>query len=160
MASKRCWVFGCALLIGSLGSAWAGFAADTLPTALSEKNRQWVQGLLTADGVHWSVPEVHLRLDAIALQAQQCQSEASETLARLEAQGAEAQAMNGVIAQKTACQTDRDEALRALVLPSSAQALEQWLRPARPAVLHFGIHDRMKCGVCIPSASGPITELP
>lgn len=160
MENKRCWVFGCALLIGSLGSAWAGFAADTLPTALSEKNRQWVQGLLTADGVHWSVPEVHLRIDAIALRAQQCQSQATETLAQLEAQGAEAQAMNEVMAQKTACQTDRDEALRALVLPSSAQALEQWLRPARPAVLHFGIHDRMKCGVCIPSDSGPKNELP
>lgn len=160
MESKRCWILGCALLIGNLGSVWAGFAADTLPTALSEKNRQWVQGLLTADGVHWSVPEVHLRIDAIALQAQQCQSEASETLARLEAQGAQAQAINEVIAQKTACQTDRDEALRALVLPSSAQVLEQWLRPARPAVLHFGIHDRMKCGICIPGDSSPKNEIP
>jgi len=148
------------MLVANLGSAWAGFAVDSLPNELSEKNRQWVQGLLTVEGVHWSGPDAHNRIHTIALQAQQCQSAVSEALVRLEAEGGDAAATNEVMAQKTACQTIRDEALRALVLPSSAQALEQWLRPARPAVLHFGVHDRMKCGICIPGDSAPNNELP
>jgi hypothetical protein len=31
-------------------------------------------------------------------------------------------------------------------------ALREVLDPPKPAVLHFGVHDRMKCEVCVPVA--------
>jgi hypothetical protein len=51
---------------------------------------------------------------------------------------------------KTEARQRRDAALRAACPASSLPALEQLLNPSKPAVLHFGIHDRMNCGVCKP----------
>jgi hypothetical protein len=31
-------------------------------------------------------------------------------------------------------------------------AFKEVLDPPKPAVLHFGVHDRMKCEVCVPVA--------
>lgn len=60
-----------------------------------------------------------------------------------------AQAMQWAAA-KTEAKQRRDAALRAACPSSNLAQLEQLLAPAKPAVLHFGIHDRMNCGVCKP----------
>jgi hypothetical protein len=53
-------------------------------------------------------------------------------------------------AKKNAAKLQRDEALRAACPANELARLNALLNPAKPAVLHFGIHDRMNCGVCKP----------
>ena len=53
-------------------------------------------------------------------------------------------------AKKNAAKLQRDEALRAACPAEDLARLNALLNPAKPAVLHFGIHDRMNCGVCKP----------
>jgi hypothetical protein len=53
-------------------------------------------------------------------------------------------------AKKSAAKLQRDEALRAACPAEDLARLNALLNPAKPAVLHFGIHDRMNCGVCKP----------
>ena len=49
------------------------------------------------------------------------------------------------------CKTSRN-VLTTLALPQELRAkFEQLISPSRPAVLHFGIHNRMDCNVCKPN---------
>jgi hypothetical protein len=49
------------------------------------------------------------------------------------------------------CKTSRN-VLTTLALPQELRAkFEQLTSPSRPAVLHFGIHNRMDCNVCKPN---------
>jgi len=61
-----------------------------------------------------------------------------------------AQAERAPSEARAAARQKRDAALRAACPAPDATALERLLNPAKPAVLHFGIHDRMNCGVCKP----------
>lgn len=50
-------------------------------------------------------------------------------------------------------QQARDAAFMAAVPMAWWPEMQAVLHPPRPAVLHFGVHDRMKCNVCVPGAA-------
>jgi len=43
----------------------------------------------------------------------------------------------------------RELKLKSLLAPSQLLVYEGQIKPTKPAVLHFGIHDRMYCNVCV-----------
>lgn len=42
----------------------------------------------------------------------------------------------------------RELQIRQLLLPAQRNIYDTELRPEKPAVLHFGVHDRMNCVIC------------
>lgn len=61
-----------------------------------------------------------------------------------------AAAMNEVLRLKKEAVDQRNAALRLLVPMHLWPTMNAWLNPEKPAVLHFGLHDRMNCNVCKP----------
>ena len=59
-------------------------------------------------------------------------------------------AMNELLDNQRDAKDQRDAALRLLLPMSTWLTFDRMLKPERPAVLHFGIHDRMNCNVCKP----------
>jgi hypothetical protein len=49
-----------------------------------------------------------------------------------------------------ACRQSRRDNMRQALPESYHQAFDQFSDPAKPAVLHFGLHNRMDCNVCKP----------
>ena len=49
-----------------------------------------------------------------------------------------------------ACRQSRSDNMRQALPESYHQAFDQFSAPAKPAVLHFGLHNRMDCNVCKP----------
>lgn len=43
----------------------------------------------------------------------------------------------------------RDLEIEAILDPMQLQIYQEKIKPQKPQVLHFGIHDRAKCGVCV-----------
>lgn len=43
----------------------------------------------------------------------------------------------------------RDLEIESILSPLQAQVYQEKIKPEKPQVLHFGIHDRAKCGVCV-----------
>jgi hypothetical protein len=43
----------------------------------------------------------------------------------------------------------RDLEIEAILNPLQLQIYQEKIKPQKPQVLHFGIHDRAKCGVCV-----------
>ncbi len=43
----------------------------------------------------------------------------------------------------------RDLEIESILNPLQAQIYQEKIKPEKPQVLHFGIHDRAKCGVCV-----------
>lgn len=63
---------------------------------------------------------------------------------------APAEAMNELLRLKKEAVEQRNAELRLLVPMHLWPAMNAWLNPEKPAVLHFGLHDRMNCNVCKP----------
>lgn len=60
------------------------------------------------------------------------------------------EALNGLLDNQREAKDKRDAALRTLLPMQTWSTFDRLLKPAKPAVLHFGIHDRMNCNVCKP----------
>ena len=132
--------------------------ADSVP--LSERNARWVDALLADTGLIWSHAQPRLELEGVAKVFQCCLVEATARIDSLEQANADAAQLNASWANHKACTTRRDAAIEALVLPACHALLRQRLNPPRPAVLHFGVHNRMNCDVCIPIENLPLREQP
>lgn len=102
---------------------WRGIERELKPTG-TWREAAWTAVAVHATEVAWA--------DLAAAQAEHAQADPAPT------------------ETKAAARQKRDAALRAACPAESAAALEHLLNPAKPAVLHFGIHDRMNCGVCKP----------
>lgn len=63
---------------------------------------------------------------------------------------APADAMNELLQLKKETVEQRNAELRLLVPMHLWPTMNAWLNPQKPAVLHFGLHDRMNCNVCKP----------
>ena len=61
-----------------------------------------------------------------------------------------AEAMNELLRLKKDAIDQRNAELRLLVPMHLWPTMNAWLNPQKPAVLHFGLHDRMNCNVCKP----------
>lgn len=63
---------------------------------------------------------------------------------------APAEAMNELLRLKKEAVEQRNAELRLLVPMHLWPTMDAWMNPQKPAVLHFGLHDRMNCNVCKP----------
>ena len=58
--------------------------------------------------------------------------------------------VTAIQAAMKACRADRNAAMRAALPDSLHPPFDDFRAPAKPAVLHFGLHNRMDCVVCKP----------
>ena len=120
-----------------------------LPRALTEGMRlsnQISRALALEPDVQKNVMEVALQGDA-CLAHWRAHQDSAEASSMSEAQLLNVLAM--VRKETTRCRTERQDNIRNL-LPDSLKAKFSALdKPARPNVLHFGLHNRMDCEVCI-----------
>ena len=86
---------------------------------------------------------------------------AAQALERIAVRRSEAEARNDAAladtlvalrAEEAAVRKARNAELLASLPLEWWPALNEVLDPPKPAVLHFGVHDRMKCEVCVPVA--------
>ena len=63
-----------------------------------------------------------------------------------------ADTLNALDAEESAVRNARNTELLASLPQVWWPAFKEVLDPPKPAVLHFGVHDRMKCEVCVPGA--------
>ena len=122
-----------------------------LPGALTEGMRlsNQISGALALQpDVRQQVLEVALQADACLAHWRSCQDSA-EASTMLEAELLNV--LTKVREETTRCRDERHENIRNL-LPDSLKAKFNALdAPARPNVLHFGLHNRMDCEVCVNS---------
>lgn len=60
------------------------------------------------------------------------------------------EALNELLNKQREAKDERDAGLRMLLPMQTWSTFDRLLKPEKPAVLHFGIHDRMNCNVCKP----------
>ena len=136
----------------------AAQSSDSL--LLSERNALWVEALLADTGLIWIGAQPRVELEGVAIVFQCCLVEATARIDSLEQGNADAAQLRAAWANHKACTNQRDAVTETLVLPACHALLRQRLNPPRPAVLHFGVHNRMNCDVCIPIENLPIREKP
>ena len=85
-----------------------------------------------------------------ALKARQLELETLSPVDASELPQSVGELMNDLLAERQQAKDARDAALRLLLPIETWPTFDALLNPPRPAVLHFGIHDRMNCNVCIP----------
>jgi hypothetical protein len=56
--------------------------------------------------------------------------------------------LNAATQEKSDLRAVRELDIKALLTPSQRTVYEEKIAPSKPAVLHFGIHNRMDCNVC------------
>ena len=56
--------------------------------------------------------------------------------------------LNAATQEKSDLRALRELDIKALLTPSQRIVYEEKIAPSKPAVLHFGIHNRMDCNVC------------
>ena len=74
-----------------------------------------------------------------------------QALSRSDAEAAEKEKrITEAAERKKAIRDSRDAGIRALLTPEQQRLYDEKVKPARPAVLHFGMnHDRANCVVCV-----------
>jgi len=150
--------------------AWLGLGLLLMPLCvpaqsldsllLSERNARWVEALMADTGLIWVATHPRMELVQVVWTFQSCLLGATAQIDSLEQANADSDDLNAAWAMHKACTATRDAAIETLVLPASRSQLGQRLYPPRPSVLHFGIHNRMNCDVCIPIENLPIREQP
>lgn len=56
--------------------------------------------------------------------------------------------LNAVTQEKSDVRELRELDIKALLTPDQRAVYEEKIAPSKPAVLHFGVHNRMDCKVC------------
>ena len=140
------------------GALLAGAQQELPCDALSEwapKEARWwadFQGQTR----HWSwTPALEMTLlDAVCLSARRLEAVAGR-MERAEAEGLPglADSLQVFRAEQGSIRQDRDAAFLAAVPMAWWPELQAVLNPPKPGVLHFGVHDRMKCAVCVPGVT-------
>jgi hypothetical protein len=105
---------------------------------------------------HWNwTPALEKNLfDAVCASALRLEAVA-DRMERAEATGGLelADSLQVFRAEQGRIRKDREVAFMAAVPAAWWPELQAVLNPPKPAVLHFGVHDRMKCAVCVPGVA-------
>lgn len=137
--------------------------ADAQPgdsLVLSDRNMRWVETILADTGLVWGVADPRKELLRVVGTLQSCLAHETARIDSLEHANADAALLSAAWADQKSCTAVRDAAMKALILPAAHPLLMERLYPPRPAVLHFGVHNRMNCDVCIPLENLPVRETP
>lgn len=137
------WAVVVAMSVAGIGSQ------AQLPRALTEGMRLSNQ-VSSALGLQ---PDVQMKVLEVALQGDAC-------LAHWRAQQVSAEAssmpeaellhlLTKVREESSRCRNERQDNIRKLIPDSLKMKFNALDEPARPNVLHFGLHNRMDCEVCV-----------
>ena len=128
-------------------------SCDSLEHWAPRESRWW--GELRRATTEWDLSsEIQIRWQEIVCEAawelEQISVRRSEAEARNEV--ALADTLAALRAAEGAVRNARNARLLATLPMELWPPIQEVLAPPKPAVLHFGVHDRMKCEVCVPSA--------
>lgn len=143
------------LLTGGLfTSAQGELPCDSLADWAPKEARWWED--FQGQTRHWNWTQT-LRaqlFEAVCMNALQLEA-VSERMERLEAAGAPglADSLQAFRSEQERIRGERDAAFMAAVPMAWWPDMRAVLNPPKPAVLHFGVHDRMKCAVCVPGVT-------
>ena len=149
---------GHALLLMLLGGLIAGaqgeLRCDSIADWAPKEARWWndFQGQTR----HWNwTPALQAQLfEAVCISALQLEAVA-ERMERAETAGAPglADSLQAFRSEQERIRGERDAAFMAAVPMAWWPEVQAVLNPPKPTVLNFGVHDRMKCAVCVPGAA-------
>ncbi len=139
--------------ISALMSGQESLSCDSLERWAPREARWWKElQRATADWdlsleiqTRWegAVCEAALELERIAVRRAEAEARNDAALA---------DSLSALRAEETAIRSARNAQLLASLPLEWWPAMQEVLDPPKPAVLHFGVHDRMKCEVCVPGA--------